>query len=405
MTGTATTHRPSSRATDWAERGEHSLPLARSRLATVDAVRALALLGVLVMNLQDISGLRFLSPDFLDMVQRHFHSMVETLLAVLVDRKALSAFSFLFGLSFTLLLEGSRRRGEPFVPLYLRRLFFLAGFGILNAALFFWGDILTTYALLGLVLLPALWLPQKALLALAGLILTVVPLAMAAAGVLRGPGVPLGTDVQALAALSQNSLWATITYNLERFITLVSTQSPLGPWNYTNIVGLFLLGMWTGRAGIARNIAGHEALLRRVVLVALPVGLTVAVAEALTPHTSPLSTAMLAGTPILAVGYVAGAAMLLNRPGTAFLRDSLAPAGRMALTLYLVSGLIGEILFYGWGVGLLAQVGAGTVLLMTLAVYVGLLLLSRVWLARFYYGPCEWAWRCLTHLRWQPMHR
>lgn len=378
---------------------------ARQRVETVDSVRALALLGVVVINMQDLSGLTFMSKEVLAMGQSALDRFIAAVLDVLVEKKALSAFSFLFGLSFTLLLEGSRRRGEPFVPLYLRRLMFLGVFGVVNVAFFYWGDILTTYAVLGLVLLPALWLPQQLVLALAAGLTLGVPLALAAMGAVPGPGVPLGTDIQAFMAFGETSPGATVVHNVERFLAAVQAHSTLGGWNYSNIVGLFLLGLWAGRSGIARDLTGHAPLLKQVAVIALPLGLALSVLKALLPFASPWATAMLAGTPLLAVGYVAAAAVLLERSGARIVRDALAPAGKVALSLYLLSGLAGEAVFYGWGLSMMGALGSAGVLAVALGIYAGLLVLAHAWLWRFRYGPFEWLWRCLTHMRRQPLRR
>lgn len=378
---------------------------ATKRVTAVDAIRALALFGVVAINMQTISGLTYLSPDVLEGVQSGLHDAVQALLDILVKKKALSTFSFLFGLSFTLLLNSSLRAGRPFKALYLRRLFFLGCFGLLNATFFFWGDILTTYAVFGLLLLVALRMSQGTVLVFAGILTLAVPFAMAAFGSLRGPGIQLATDVEALLAFGEVSVWSTIKQNIERFFAAVQGQSALGPWNYSNILGLFLLGLWAGRARVLQDIDGHKRLLKRTAWVAVPLGVGMSLLEWALPYTHPLATAMLASTPVLAVGYIATAAILLNGEKAHGIRDFLAPAGKLALTFYMLSGLLGAIVFYGWGFGLLARVGAGTVLLISVAIYLLLLLASRVWLTWFRYGPFEWAWRCLTYMGWQPIRR
>jgi uncharacterized protein len=390
--GTRPAHRLGPRATQRAD-----------RISGVDAIRALALLGVLAMNLHDISGLPFMSGDALAAVQTGFDRAVDVLLKALVEDKALSAFSFLFGLSFTLMLENIRRRGDRFSTLYLRRLAFLAGFGLINAALFYWGDILTTYAVLGLMLILASRLSQRAALVLSGLLLFAVPIGFAILGIVPGQEVATEAGRRALAAFGEPSPWATIAHNVERFLGAVGTPSAFRLWKYTNIMGLFLLGLWAGRARVLHDVAGHRRLLARVVQTALPSGLIMAVAALVVPAGSPVATVLHAGVPVLAVGYVAAAALLLDHGRARALRDALAPAGRMALTVYLMGGLTGQVLFYGWGLGLLGRTGTASVLALAVAVFAGLLLASRAWLAHFRYGPWEWAWRSLTYLSPQPI--
>lgn len=373
------------------------------RVLAIDAVRAIALFGVLVMNLRDISGLTLLGPYERVSLQTPVDALVEALLEILVDWKSLSAFSLLFGISFTLILESCRRRDIPTVPFYLRRLFVLFLFGILNIAVFFWGDILVTYAVLGLVLLPASFFSQRIVLAVAGGLIICTPLILAMFGEVRGALASPLSDFATLFGFSQSSFWATIGVNIDRYLNAAGASTAVGIWRYATITGLFLLGLWVGRAGIAGNVTAHRPLLARIAGIALPIGLSLSTVEFFVPSTSPWSMALLVGTPILAIGYVAVGALFLTSGWGEGLRAVMAPAGQMALTLYLLGGFFGEAIFYGWGFGLLASVGDLAVLAITIGLYAGLVAASHAWLRRFRYGPFEWVWRSLTHLSVQPL--
>ncbi|MEO5578243.1 MAG: DUF418 domain-containing protein, partial [Sphingomicrobium sp.] len=82
-----------------------------------------------------------------------------------------------------------------------------------------------------------------------------------------------------------------------------------------------------------------------------------------------------------------------------------APAGRMALTNYLTQTLIQSVLFMGWGLGQYGQLSIVWVPLASLAIFAAQVGLSRLWLARFRFGPLEWLWRSLTYGTAQPMGR
>jgi len=81
----------------------------------------------------------------------------------------------------------------------------------------------------------------------------------------------------------------------------------------------------------------------------------------------------------------------------------LAPAGRMALTLYLMQSLVCTLLSYGYGLGGFGQVGRAWQVLLALALFLVQVLLAHAWLARFRFGPVEWLWRSLTYGKAQPM--
>jgi uncharacterized protein len=115
-------------------------------------------------------------------------------------------------------------------------------------------------------------------------------------------------------------------------------------------------------------------------------------------------TAGFAGPPILSLGYMAALILLFARRANRF-QAVVAPAGRMALTNYLASGLIGSTYFFGFGFGQLSQSGVAAMALFATAVYFSLLLFSHLWLTRFRIGPCEWLWRSLIERRRQPILR
>lgn len=375
------------------------------RLVTVDTLRSIALLGILIINIRSISGLDFLNAETLATVQGGGDRLAATTLAVLVKGKSLSAFSFLFGFSFTLFLHSCLRNERPFLPLYLRRLFFLFCFGLINAAFFYWGDILINYAVLGLLLLIAFRLPQWLVLTLSLILLLALPIAMALSDMpVADPGM-MYEGLRSLAAYSDPSFWTTVEHNLKRFFGPSDEMSVVRLWRYTDIFGLFLLGLWTGRAGLLHDVARHRRTLLAIALVAVPAGLAMELGRALASPESGPQAAFMAGTPVLAVGYIATTALLLHLAGAEPVRRVFAPAGKMALTVYLMSGLIGEVIFYGWGLDLIGEVGTMEVLAIAVAVYIGLLAFCHLWLRAFRYGPWEWVWRCLTYLQWLPIRK
>jgi uncharacterized protein len=84
------------------------------------------------------------------------------------------------------------------------------------------------------------------------------------------------------------------------------------------------------------------------------------------------------------------------------------PASRLAwtaLTNYLASGLIGGLVFYGYGLGLVRAFSGLGINLFALGLFAALALFSHARLSHFRVGPAEWLWRCLSDLRRQPLRR
>ena len=77
----------------------------------------------------------------------------------------------------------------------------------------------------------------------------------------------------------------------------------------------------------------------------------------------------------------------------------------MALSAYVAQTAIGVLIFFGVGLGLLGVAGNSVTMPLGLAVFALQVWACRAWLARFRFGPLEWAWRSLTWLRLEPFRR
>ena len=98
---------------------------------------------------------------------------------------------------------------------------------------------------------------------------------------------------------------------------------------------------------------------------------------------------MLFGNLPLAIAYLAAFVLLFqSRIGAAVL-GVLAPAGRMALTNYLMQSLVLSLLFFGYGLGWYAQVDRWQQVQIALALFAAQVVLSPLWLRHFRFGPME----------------
>jgi uncharacterized protein len=111
------------------------------------------------------------------------------------------------------------------------------------------------------------------------------------------------------------------------------------------------------------------------------------------------------GSLLVGCAYIAGI-MLVHRNGLlAGVRSLLAPVGRMAFTSYILQTVICTTIFYGHGLGLYGHVSRSGQVLIVLAVWVVVVAVANLWLARFRFGPLEWLWRTLTYGSRPPMRR
>jgi uncharacterized protein len=176
---------------------------------------------------------------------------------------------------------------------------------------------------------------------------------------------------------------------------------------FPKVLGMFVLGLWTVRAGIATAPAIHRALLVKWSRIGLGIGLPANIIATLAferwPYLPPSAGGLIGvamqgiGIPMLAIGYAATVGLLVvdgRRAITVF-----APVGRMALTNYLMHSIICVTLSYGFGFGLWWRTGASRAMAIAAAIILVQIPLSAWWLSRHRFGPVEWAWRRLTYGR------
>ena len=177
---------------------------------------------------------------------------------------------------------------------------------------------------------------------------------------------------------------------------------------FTVTPALFLAGVVTWRCGVLRDPGPHREGLARVAGLGIVAGLGLS-AMTLADNDGAGSLAAYGAASvapvILAAGYGAALLLAVHAGRAPRLLRWIAAAGRMAFTNYLVQSLVFTTLFYGYGFGLTGKVRALPAFLGGVAFFGAQVAFSRWWLARFRFGPLEWAWRSLTYGRAQPFRR
>jgi uncharacterized protein len=371
------------------------------RIDAIDVLRGLALLGVLAINVVTIFRVsifeRFLPQK---PTASPIDSAVDTILMLAVDLKALALFSLLFGAGLAIQFE-RLAKSERRTSLLLRRLVVLLAFGLIHLCLIWNGDILTEYALAGLIVLPFLFGPRW-LVAVAALASLGLYLAMQA---FPPPGWWPST-----AAMRQDVVEAHRIYATGGFLDVLAFRlrelplfAPLHVFIFARTIGLFLLGAFAWRTGILRNPPRHLLFAIAAACIGLGAALILCHAGGFIARGRIGALAEPLGTILLALGYGAGIIGIANLDSGKKLLGWAAPLGRMAFTNYLMQSLIFGWIFYGYGLGLFGRLGVASALAVGVAVYTGQVFFSAWWLRRYRYGPVEWLWRTLMYGAAQPM--
>ncbi|PKB19436.1 uncharacterized protein B0I00_1670 [Novosphingobium kunmingense] len=401
-----------------------STPTAQGdRLVTLDFVRGVAVLGIVLANIVPY-GHTYLAavwPPALAGGANAADRIVWLVQFVLVDGKLRGLFTLLFGASMMLFAQ---RAGDGAAGAWLqaRRLGWLFVFGMAHLLLLWHGDILHGYALAGLFLLTSLHWPPDHKLAF-GLALYLFGSAILA--LQQGAPLMLGAEAQ-LAETAAESLRVNAAelalyqegsyFDIVRHVTFERADGILmSSLTYGLIetiplaiigMALFELGLFSGAIdrswlrlwGSAALLGGGAATLGLGLWVhakGFPIDLTFFV--------------FIGAAPVPRLAMIIGLAFLLAawapRAAVTALGQRFAAAGQMAFSNYIGTSLLLVPLFNGWGLGLFGRYDRIELLAFVAAIWALMLLWSRPWLQRFRHGPLEWVWRCLTYSRMVPLRR
>jgi uncharacterized protein len=404
---------------------------AGERIATLDVLRGFAIFGILLVNIEIFRApiYDFFLPPVPDPTTAD--AAARWLMYTFGATKFYLIFSLLFGIGMSVQLERVRQRNGTFTWLYLRRLFVLLLIGLAHATLLWFGDVLVSYALMGVLLLalrgvPRVWLVILAVLAylVPIMLLGLVTLGVELLRVSPDHAAEMADNMQNAyahyatlreAALHNYATGGFITVLEQRISDHLNGSISLVIGMLPSIVAAFLLGRVIWLRGILQHPEQHQPLLRWLSTWGLAIGVALGAAfgtmvlhygmAEISPEMFSAQALLTVSAPFLSFGYMAVIVRLMQSPTWQRRLTPLAAVGRMALSNYILQTVICTTIFYGYGLGLFGKVGPAAGLGLVVLIYACQIPLSMLWLRRFRFGPLEWVWRTLTYMRWQPMLR
>lgn len=431
------------------EPNESALPVAQAeRISSVDILRGFALLGILLMNIQNfgLPGAAYDNPlAWGGATGANLYYWIAN--QIFFEGKMRFLFSMLFGAGAILLTERAIQRGAGIeaAELYQRRCLWLMLFGLLHGYLIWEGDILFFYGAVGLGLLAFRNMSVKSLLIAAGVVFFIaqagsfVPYFDAqnrrsegqAAQKLKEQKKPLNKEQEAALKSYEETLeredpvkrkakieaeikkmrgnWATV-FKERAGHTFNSQTTFFYKFGLTDILFAMLLGMAFYKAGVlsAEKSAGFYA---KLALAGYGLGLPV-----LTYMTffvvgtnwdvlqrDILITVYEYGRLTIGLGHLSLLLFFLKLGWFRPLTYLLACVGQMALTNYLLTSILATLLFNGYGLGKFGALERHQLLYVVFTIWAINLIISPLWLRYFRFGPAEWVWRSLTYWKKQPM--
>lgn len=377
----------------------------KDRIEALDIVRGFALFGVLMLNMVDFSGPAAAFEPWA-VSTAWWDRAVELGIRVFGEAAFYTTFSFLFGLGFALQFQRAIDRGERFGIRFATRLAVLGVFGLLHGLLIWDGDILLQYSIAGFFLLAFSKVsPTAALRWAKGFAAFSIVMMTALLGLAMIGDFEPATQADIDQEIAYYGSGGFTTIASDRLGDGVETAAFLFlgvPW----FLSLFLVGLWAVRSGKLANWRDERSFYVSALKVAVPIAVVAKGALALAivagadefASTIGVVLSILIGGPALGATYVCLLLLALRRvPDGRHLLRHLAPVGRMALTNYLLQSVVAVLVFYGYGLGLYGEFGLVTTFGFTIAFFAAQIVLSRLWLQRFSFGPMEWLWRTLTY--------
>lgn len=396
-----------------------------SRIEVIDALRGFALAGIFICHMTE-QYVGAGSPEIHGTAVRItiLDQVIEGFIGILMRGKFLALFSFLFGLSFYIQMNNGAKKGASFGGRFLWRLLLLLLIGYLHS-LFYRGDILTIYAMLGILLIPFFRAPNKWILGFSAILF--LGLGRYIVFFLNG-GNHLFLDVNPIDMESAHVLEYYNTIKSGSLLDVFATNSwqghldkmnfqygPFGRGYFT--FAFFLIGLYVGRSGFFNRIHEEKTFTKKVligssILFIISIAIIAAAFMAMGPEIGMdnwYAMIGLSGYDIsnlsITLIYLALFIILYRKVKSEKWLAKLAPYGRMALTNYILQSLLGTLLLYGWGMGLLGEITNTHTFLIAIGLIILQVWASKIWLRYYNYGPLEWLWRSLTFMKVFPMRK
>jgi uncharacterized protein len=368
------------------------------RIEVLDALRGFAILGTLGTNIWLFAnagniGALFGTSGFSSGIEQ----LVQQATLFFTNGKFLGMLTILFGVGLELQYQSARRRGTGFLIPYLWRATLLLLDGLIHFLLILEFDILMGYAVTAMLVAFIVTRGERVMRTATWVALGVHVILVSAltAFLILTPAADLERALGDTAEISRvylnGSYLDDVAYRAANFWNLRAEAIFVIPMG----VVLFLFGVRLMRMGAFADTPEGSRITGLMMRWGLGVGVPLNLL-ALEPSLGLDFAARYVFAPIMAVGYIGLIAQVVRQGWLARAVQAVARVGRMALSNYMLQGVLASILFYGWGFGLARDPNAFVALGAWLGISIVLIVFSKAWLAKFKQGPFETIWKKLS---------
>ncbi|MCC5911932.1 MAG: DUF418 domain-containing protein [Clostridiaceae bacterium] len=403
----------------------HSPITEKNRIKEIDIIRGFALFGVLLVNVvyfsqipfaNAVSGLTVMTNPL------NINSLVDRIAAIFIqlfaEGKFYTIFSFLYGLGFYIFMKRAEEKGLSPKSLFRKRMFALFVFGLLNLGLVWYGDILHVYGLGGFILIG---FRKKSIKSIKRWIVILLCLStLLAVTAFSASPAALQAHFQNADYFSYNEwvaesfdIYSNGTYiDMVRYRVIYEIMFVAGYLLFIipKTLAMFLIGVLFGKLNVFEDINKNESLIKKIWKITGVIGGVatlgcVLAGYPLIGNVASLQTSMLfslfyeIGTVAISLFYITSLTILLKKERVKEMLTPLQYIGRMSLTNYLIQCIACSFVFYGYGLGLIGEMGIFAGMIFTIAFFSFQMVFSTIWFKHFAFGPVEWIWRKFTYFK------
>ena len=406
--------------------------MTNNRIESIDVLRGFALLGIMIMNISSFAmpSMAYFSPVVYDI--NILNHIIYCITHIIADQKFMAIFSMLFGASTMLFINSAKKRGKSPLLLFYSRNFWLLIIGSIHSSYLWFGDILFIY---GLCAFPLFFFknltPKKKFIL--GCLIYLIPsfssyvnykyvidnLDSIEQNAIIQHWKPSEERLQKELDVYRGSYKKQVQYRAQMWSSNNENKEPSGEIGkgiiglsflidlFSRSFGMMLIGMACFSWGVFNNTFS-KSFYKKMLIYGFGIGFPLSMMGLYLNYyfdwnwkylqflgRSPNNIA----TPFIAFGYIGLIMLWIQKGSFRNLQADFKSIGKTALTAYLLQTVIATFIFYGIGLGLFGYVNRLYQLAIMIFIWVVLLKLCPIWLRKYQYGPVEWIWRMLTHLR------
>ena len=378
-----------------------------TRIDVADILRGIAIGGIVLIHF--IEQLNFyIFPEPSSELMAKVNECVWDSTFFLLAGKMYAIFSMLFGLSLFIQHDNQAQLGVDFRPRFVWRMVLLMLFGLFDL-LFYNGDILTLYAVCGVLVLPFVRASNRVLVG-ATILFALQPIEIAyiVMGLFDASttSLDLGSSelFKAILPAQAEGSWLEVAQKGIEKGFLVNYTWAIEHGRATQTIFLFLLGIFIGRKRLFYDEGNNITIWKRILVVSLCAFAVLFPLYKIVPDMVDVASIKQSLSVMLNMWknlammfvYVSGVVLLYYRTSARNILIKIAPYGKMSLTNYLTQSIVGGFVFYNWGLGMYRYSGHASSLLLGVLCVALQYIFCRWWLSRHSHGPFEALWRKLT---------